>query len=253
MRIRSTLFLCALVALLAAPSPAGAIVGGTPDNGAHPYVAAISNGSTICSGVAISPTVLVTSAHCFAFPAQPVRAIFDESFRSPTRVLVPGVWYAHPGFCPSCENGRLEQASRDVAVVILSRPVSLPRYASLPASGFVAALPDHTDVELVGYGVQEFTDGGGKPTALPASGLRMRGSAELVGVGLGSEDELARVTALRGGGRAASCFGDSGGPVLVGDTILAINSFGSNRFCRGVTYAYRLDTPVALDFISGAL
>src|ERR687897_3729981 len=127
MRIRLLLVLSALAALLVTAVPAQAIVGGEPDEGAHPYVAAISNGSTVCSGTAISPTVLVTAAHCFAFPAQAVRVIFDENFRSPTRTLHPGTWYAHPDFCPTCEANRRD-ALADVAVVVLAAPVSLPRY-----------------------------------------------------------------------------------------------------------------------------
>ena len=105
MRIRLLTCLGALVVLLATAVPALAIVGGEPDNGAHPYVAAISNGSTICTGAAISSTVLVTAAHCFDFPTQAVRVIFDENFRSPTRTLQPGTWYAHPAVLPDLRPG----------------------------------------------------------------------------------------------------------------------------------------------------
>ena len=248
MRILLLLVLSALTALLVT-LPAHAIVGGEPDDGAHPYVAAISNGSTVCSGTAISPTVLVTAAHCFAFPTQAVRVIFDESFRSPTRTLHPGTWYAHPDFCATCDADR-RNALADVAVVVLAAPVSLPRYAQLPAPGLVDRLPRKTAVEIVGYGTQGVDRVDGEPVVAPASGLRMKGTADLMHAARAIRDELLTVSARQSRGRAASCFGDSGGPILLGDTILGVTSFSANAFCRVATYAYRLDTPLAQAFVT---
>jgi hypothetical protein len=249
MRIRLLTCLGALVALLATAVPALAIVGGEPDNGAHPYVAAISNGSAICSGAAISPTVLVTAAHCFDFPTQPVRVIFDEDFRSPTRTLRPGSWYAYPQFCPTCEPEK-KAALADVAVVVLDAPVSLPRYAQLPPLGAVDRLGKKTTVDIVGYGVQDVDRIGGEPVPVPASGLRMQGSADVLHTPRAVGDELLELSARLSRGRSASCFGDSGGPILAGDTILGVTSFSTNDFCRVATYGYRIDTALAQSFIS---
>jgi secreted trypsin-like serine protease len=244
MRIRLLLVLGVLVLLLAA-IPAQAIVGGTSDNGAHPYVAAVSNGSTICSATAISPTVLVTAAHCFAFPTQSVRVIFDENFRDPARVLHPGTWHAHSAFCATCDPERKEALS-DLAVVVLEAPVSLPRYAQLAPLGLVDRLGPGTSVEIVGYGISEFD----RKSPLPASGERMRANADLLRTSSAVGDELLKVSARLSRERGASCFGDSGGPVLLGDTILGVTSFGASDRCRVATYAYRVDTPVAQSFIS---
>jgi secreted trypsin-like serine protease len=249
MRIRLSLVLSALAALVLTALPAQAIVGGEPDDGAHPYVAAISNGATVCTGTAISPTVLVTAAHCFAFPAQAVRVIFDEDFRSPTRTLRPGTWHAHPDFCATCDP-EIRSALADVAVVVLAAPVALPRYAQLPAPGVVDRLPRKTAVEIVGYGTQQVDRVQGEPVVAPASGLRMKGSAELIHRPRAIRDELLTVSAHQSRGRAASCFGDSGGPILLGDTILGVTSFAQNDFCRVATWAYRLDTPAAQAFVN---
>jgi secreted trypsin-like serine protease len=245
MRIRLMLALGVLVALFAAAIPAQAIVGGTSDNGAHPYVAAVSNGSTICSAAAISPTVLVTAAHCFAFPTEAVRVIFDDNFRNPARVLHPGTWYAHPAFCATC-NPEKKQALTDIAVVVLDAPVSLPRYARLAPLGLTDRLGARTSVEIVGYGVSEFD----RKTPLPATGERMRANADLLRTSKQVGDELLEVSARLSQDRGASCFGDSGGPVLLGDTILGVTSFGTNDRCRVATYAYRVDAPVAQSFVS---
>ncbi len=55
-----------------------------------------------------------------------------------------------------------------------------------------------------------------------------------------------------GGG---TCFGDSGGPILSGnsDTVLAVNSYVTNGNCAGVTYSQRIDIPEVLAWIQSFL
>jgi hypothetical protein len=47
------------------------------------------------------------------------------------------------------------------------------------------------------------------------------------------------------------CYGDSGGPVFLGDTdvVVGINSYVNSSKCTGNAYAYRLDTAESLDFL----
>ena len=59
--------LCATLSLLAALALGGgasAVVGGSDDS-SHVYVAAVFNDHELCTGSFVSPTVLVTAAHCF--------------------------------------------------------------------------------------------------------------------------------------------------------------------------------------------
>jgi len=45
------------------------------------------------------------------------------------------------------------------------------------------------------------------------------------------------------------CFGDSGGPRLLGNVVVAVTSTGNNN-CTGQSSSYRLDTPGARSFLS---
>ena len=55
-----------------------------------------------------------------------------------------------------------------------------------------------------------------------------------------------------GGVSGGTCFGDSGGPDLLGgtDTVLAVNSYVTNINCSGVGYSSRVDIPEVLEWIN---
>ena len=64
-------------------------------------------------------------------------------------------------------------------------------------------------------------------------------------------DEFIRFSLNGGGGKGGTCFGDSGGPDLLGgtDTVLSVNSYVTNVNCSGVGYSQRVDIPEVLDWI----
>ncbi|HSL65157.1 MAG TPA: trypsin-like serine protease [Gaiellaceae bacterium] len=242
---RATLLGAVLCALALVPG-AGAITGGQPDGNAHPYVAFVGDPVTreVCSGSFLSPTLLVTAAHCSTTGSL---VLVGPGPNGPADGFVPGIFTRDPAFCSECGGGLVGFATHDVAVVQLLFPVQLPRYANLPALGETAGLRNGASVTLTGYGVQGFTVGGGKPE--PFGDLtRTTAQAELGTAGRKLDEEFLKVRLNHGG----FCFGDSGGPVLRGDTVLAVNSFivNENR-CTGVGYSYRLDTPAARAFLAG--
>jgi secreted trypsin-like serine protease len=241
MRVRALLAVIGLAVGLGAGS-AHAIGGGTPDGEGHPYVAFIRSGPLVCSGTAISERLVVTAAHCFDTPGGPVMVTFDQDRRSPSAVFHAGTWHPDPQFAVV--------PGHDVAVVVLDAPAPRPRYAQLPAVGAVDSLPNKTRVDLVGYGVEDFLRGGGPPVPARPSGLRMTAPAELHQTK--PLDPLLKLSANESQGKGGACFGDSGGPNLLGgtDVLLALNSFASNELCAGVTHSNRLDTASALAFIA---
>jgi hypothetical protein len=169
---------------------------------------------------------------------------FDENVQNNTEypfggaTSYEGVPYTNPDFCIGCGNGLPGFAQRDVGIIVLTEPVPtsvVGEYAQLPSAGLVDRLSSKAPVTLVGYGVQERIVGGGPPVW---AGLRVRlmAPARLVSGSFTHSEEFVRVTASPGQG-GGTCFGDSGGPILNGNTdmVLAVNSYATNGNCAGVT------------------
>lgn len=222
---------------------------------AYPYVGAANNGVVFCSGVAISPYIFVTAAHCFFYPGETVWVTFDPApFApgSPPPVYHEGIWYPHPDFCLGCGPGTPGFDTHDIAVVVFDedQKVILDEYAELPTEGLVDTLPMRTELTLVGYGAQDFIRGGGPPEPLFLL-ARYSALSELIASHHKHSGEYMKVTANPAQGKGGFCLGDSGGPNLLGGTriILGITCYGSNPLCEGVGYSNRLDLPYALEFI----
>jgi Trypsin len=261
-------FLAVLVLLLAlalGAAPAGAVTNGEPDNGRHPYVGLAVfdvNGtpSHRCSASLLSPTLVLTAGHC-TDGTSAARVWFAENVQTNPEypfsgaTSFDGVAHTNPDFCIGCGSGLPGFAFRDVGVIVLTEPVPtavVSSYASLPTAGVVDTLPNKADVDLVGYGVSVQLHGGGPPV-WTGPRVRLFAPTELVSGNFTHAAEFLRLTANPGGGSGGTCFGDSGGPDLLGGTatVLAVNSYVTNGNCTGVTYSQRVDIPAVLSWIAG--
>jgi hypothetical protein len=123
--------------------------------------------------------------------------------------------------------------SHDLAVVVLDSAVTGVTPSALPAAGAL---------EVPGVASQSFTNVGYGyyDRSFTFDGYRRSSTSSLTTV---KPTEL-RLSDKPGG----VCFGDSGGPRLLGNVVAAVTSTG-NKNCTGQSISYRLDTTAARTFL----
>lgn len=247
--------------LVLASTPAAAITYGEPDGERHPYVGTIFVDTTegrywICSGSLISPTVFVTAGHCTDLIHQlngSASVTFASAFgpgmvRHPAAQVITG---------PNYFIGETLPTHGDIGVLIMQAPIHLAQYAELPEAGLLDSLAtvrgqQDLGVTIVGYGtLGNDNPNGGRPT--PAVNFRRNMTTATI-LNLRShmtDGENVQISGNPGQDRGGACFGDSGGPVLLGDSnvMIGVNSFVFNNNCAGTVFAYRTDIADARSFL----
>ena len=230
---RASRLILAGVAALAVAAPAFAVTGGTLDGDAHPaaglLVADLGNGPVQdCSGSLVSPTLFVTAAHCTGdLASNRVWVSFDAQYVAGTSTLLPATAIADSAW------GTVKGDSHDLAVVVLDHAVRGVTPYALPKANALATLTSSSTLTNVGYGYFD--------RSFVFDGYRRWSISSFTNV---TPTEL-KLSDKPGG----VCFGDSGGPRLLGNVEVAVTSTGNDN-CTGRSISYRLDTPSARTFLS---
>ena len=236
-----------------------AITNGQPDGDDHPYVCVVVMFDEYMqfvgsgSGILISPNVVLTAGHVTEAGSH----AFVTFATDLTQVEFPvdyiyGLPYTHPQYQLGYRPGLPGTLTHDVGVIVLAIAAPVTEYGQLPEEGVVDSLAAMTDLDLVGYGVNYRDSPSGDWIFY---GSRYCAPSKLIAGEHVHSDEFIKVTANPAQGKGGMSFGDSGGPVFLGETniILGLISYGTNFNCAGLGYAARVDTIDILEWINDPL
>jgi hypothetical protein len=165
---------------------------------------------------------------------------------------ITGTAYPHPDY----DGFSGFPVNYDVGVVELDTDAPVTTFGELAPLGTAESLAGTTGrdrnsalVENVGYGIQSI-----QPKPMDES-TRYKSTSRIVEVN-GSIARGGNLHTLNNpsavGGIGGTCFGDSGGPVLVNNTnqVIAVVSFGYSGTCHGADYSWRVDTIDSYEFLA---
>ncbi len=222
-----------------APSAGKSVVGGgLAAPGSLPSTVSIKIGNALCSGSVVSPTTVVTAAHCLRkTPASQmfVRANTTSSFAG-GEVLGVTAAVPHPGF-----KFGFAGITNDIAVLKLATPTTAVPIALPTAAEDAALSPAGATMAVAGFGRSNANLS--KParvgtlrttsvftrTACRGASYRSFSTATMV-CASGPAFVVAQAGKKRRAVERATCFGDSGGPLLAntptGPRLLGVTSYG---------------------------
>ena len=277
MRVRAlTLVVSALTALGMLSAPAQASTGGTPDSGnVYSNVGFLlfysEGGRFSCSGTLVSPTVVLTAAHCTdgvdgsvlvdfdpeiddAAPLKYGSASDPDAGFTPTEIAAEGARsgtaYTHPDYSEFTDLDNWN----DVGVVVLDAPVTDITPAVIADQGTLDAIKksnlSKVGLTAVGYGAQFVKPESGPQKKQALSYPLLRRYVAVVGQKLTPQILQAHGSVNKNKGTGGTCFGDSGGPLFLNGEVVAVTSYGNNDNCGNIAGYQRVDIEGVQDWLA---
>jgi hypothetical protein len=168
--------------------------------------------SGLCSGTLVTPTIVLTAGHCLSFGlVGALIAIFPDGVTEVDHGAIAGA--IHPDFNLAID------AVADVGLLVLDAPVT----DVTPTPLATAAPRPHARGTIVGFG-DDATSGAGLKRVGTVRLARCPRAVHKIGIERG---QLAGSICWRPKRRGEdTCHGDSGGPLLVDDSVAGVTSGG---------------------------
>ena len=268
----------ATLTMLGLSAPAAAITGGEADGNRHPNVGLIlfysPDGRFRCSATLVTPTVLLTAAHCtvdtvgktlvdfrsvvanqpptgYPVAANPAAGYTQAEIEAAG--FLSGTAYAHPDYSNFTDLDNWN----DVGVIVLDHPVTTIQPATVAPLNYLNAYAqptlNKTLFTSVGYGTEVRKPDSGPQKPTPETYPLIRRFAVQPGQKLTNQ-----ILQLNGNpndtkGTGGTCFGDSGGPTFLNGYVVTVTSYSYTDNCRYLGGYQRVDIPVVRNWLSTVL
>ncbi|HST50079.1 trypsin-like serine protease [Jatrophihabitans sp.] len=254
---------------------AQAVTGGEPDGNRHPNVGLIlfysPDGRFRCSATLVTPTVLLTAAHCtvdtvgktlvdfrsvvanepptgYPVAANPAAGYIQAEIEAAG--FLSGTAYAHPDYSNFTDLDNWN----DVGVIVLDHPVTDIAPAPLAPLNYLDAYAqpvlNHTLFTSVGYGTEVRKPDSGPQKPTPESYPLIRRFAVQPGQKLTDQILQLNGNINDNRGTGGTCFGDSGGPTFLNGYVVTVTSYSYTNNCRYLGGYQRVDIEIVQDWLA---